>query len=144
MQSCSSYKLQLFKVCIVYIYVCTCYCFTLLLFNIFFFILYTWLCNVYSYFNNMKYQLVINLLGYFCFVQATIMLAICNNCKMGITDLPDMYAQSLRAAGPRAEGSSYIYTSRLTVVSREAKKQQVRTLQDHRATTVSNLHARQL
>ena len=30
------------------------------------------------------------------------------------------------------------------VVSREAKKQQALTLQDHAATTVSNLHARQL
>ena len=33
--------------------------------------------------------------------------------------------------------------SRLTVVSREAKKQ-ARALQDHAATTVSNLHAQQL
>ena len=36
--------------------------------------------------------------------------------------------------------------SRLMVVSREAKKeqQQARALQDHAATTVSNLHAQQL
>jgi len=27
-----------------------------------------------------------------------------NSCNMGTRDLPDMYAQSLRAAGPRAEG----------------------------------------
>ena len=30
--------------------------------------------------------------------------AICNSRNMGISDLPDMYAQSLRAAGLRAEG----------------------------------------
>ena len=27
-----------------------------------------------------------------------------DSCNMGTSDLPDMYAQSLRAAGPRAEG----------------------------------------
>ena len=38
-----------------------------------------------------------------------------------------------------------VYESRLTVVSREAKKkQQAHTLQDHTATTVSNLHVWQL
>jgi len=29
---------------------------------------------------------------------------LCNSCNMGTRDLPDMYAQSPRAAGPRAEG----------------------------------------
>ena len=38
----------------------------------------------------------------------------------------------------------YVYISRLTVVSREAKKQQAHALQDHADTTVSNLHAQQL
>ena len=28
----------------------------------------------------------------------------CNSCNIDTSDLPDMYAQSLRAAGPRAEG----------------------------------------
>ena len=28
----------------------------------------------------------------------------CNSCNMGMRGLPDMYAQSPRAAGPRAEG----------------------------------------
>ena len=37
-----------------------------------------------------------------------------------------------------------ILLSRLTVVSCGAKKQQMRAFQDHTATTVSNLHARQL
>ena len=31
-------------------------------------------------------------------------LDICNGCNMAMRDLPDMYAQSSRAAGPRAEG----------------------------------------
>ena len=29
---------------------------------------------------------------------------VCNSCNMGTRDLPDMYAQSPRAAGLRAEG----------------------------------------
>ena len=29
---------------------------------------------------------------------------LCNSCNMGVRDLPDMYAQSPRAAGPRTEG----------------------------------------
>ena len=29
---------------------------------------------------------------------------VCNSCKMGMRNLPDMYTQSLRAAGLRAEG----------------------------------------
>ena len=29
-------------------------------------------------------------------------VATCNSCNMGERDLPDMYARSLRAAGPRA------------------------------------------
>ena len=40
---------------------------------------------------------------------------------------------------------SFAFISRLTGVSREAKKkQQARARQDHAATTVSNLHVRQL
>ena len=31
-------------------------------------------------------------------------MATCNSCNIGMSDLPDMYAQSLGAAGPRAEG----------------------------------------
>ena len=31
-------------------------------------------------------------------------IATCISCNMGMRDLPDMYARSLRAAGPRAEG----------------------------------------
>ena len=38
----------------------------------------------------------------------------------------------------------YKLYSRLMVVSREAKKQQANALQDHAATTVSNVHVRQL
>ena len=34
-----------------------------------------------------------------------------NSCNMGMSDLPDMYAQSPRAAGPRAEG---IYIRQIT------------------------------
>ena len=30
--------------------------------------------------------------------------ALCNSCNMAMRDLPDMYARSLRVAGPRAEG----------------------------------------
>ena len=30
--------------------------------------------------------------------------AICNGYNMGMRDLPDMYAQSLKAVGPSAEG----------------------------------------
>ena len=29
---------------------------------------------------------------------------LCNSCNMGMSALPDMYSQSPRAAGPRAEG----------------------------------------
>ena len=28
----------------------------------------------------------------------------CNRCKMSTSDLPNMYSQSLRTTGPRAEG----------------------------------------
>ena len=35
----------------------------------------------------------------------------CNSCNMGTSDLPDMYARSPRAAGPRAEG---IHIRRIT------------------------------
>ena len=34
-----------------------------------------------------------------------------NSCNMGARDLPDMYARSLRATGPRAEG---IHIRRIT------------------------------
>ena len=40
------------------------------------------------------------------------LLEICNSCNMGTRDLPDMYAQSPRAAGPRAEG---IHIRRITI-----------------------------
>ena len=43
---------------------------------------------------------------------------ICNSCNIGTSDLPDMYAQSPRAAGPRAKGihirqitSAYVTTN---------------------------------
>ena len=36
---------------------------------------------------------------------------LCDSCNMGTSDLPDMYAQSPRAAGPRAEG---IHTRQIT------------------------------
>ena len=43
---------------------------------------------------------------------------VCNSCNIGMSDLPDMYAQSPRAAGPRAEGihirqitSAYVTTN---------------------------------
>ena len=46
------------------------------------------------------------------------MYVVCNSCNIGTSDLPDMYAQSLRAAGPRAEGihirqitSAYVTTN---------------------------------
>ena len=32
------------------------------------------------------------------------LLAICDSCNMDMSDLPDMYAQSPRATGPRADG----------------------------------------
>ena len=38
-------------------------------------------------------------------------LEICNSCNMGKRDLPDMYARSPRATGPRAEG---IHIRRIT------------------------------
>ena len=44
---------------------------------------------------------------------------ICNSCNIGTSDLPDMYAQSPRAAGLRAEGihirqitSAYVTTNK--------------------------------
>ena len=45
-------------------------------------------------------------------------MQICNSCNIGTCDMPDMYAQSPRAAGPRAEGihirqitSAYVTTN---------------------------------
>ena len=35
-----------------------------------------------------------------------------DSCNMGMSDLPDMYAQSPRAAGPRAEGIHIIVGTR--------------------------------
>ena len=42
---------------------------------------------------------------------------LCNSCNMGMRDLPDMYAQSLRAAGPRAEGRNIRQITRAHVIS---------------------------
>ena len=43
---------------------------------------------------------------------------VCNSCNIGISDLPNMYAQTSRAAGPRAESihirqitSAYVTTN---------------------------------
>ena len=41
----------------------------------------------------------------------------CNGCNMGTRDLPDMYAQSPRATGPRAEGIHIRQITRAHVTS---------------------------
>ena len=38
------------------------------------------------------------------YVYMYVCMYVCNSCNMGTRDLPDMYARSPRAAGPRAEG----------------------------------------
>ena len=38
-------------------------------------------------------------------------VAICNSCNMAMGDLPDMYAQGPRAAGPRGEGMHTMWPS---------------------------------
>ena len=56
---------------------------------------------------------------------------ICNSCNIGTSDLPDMYAQSLRAEGIhiRQITSAYVTTnSHLTSPSGELKSAQARNL----------------
>ena len=50
-------------------------------------------------------------LRYFVPVLVTVISFIIDSCNMSMSDLPDMYAQSPRAAGPRAEG---IHISQIT------------------------------
>ena len=49
------------------------------------------------------------------------MIYACNSCNIGTSDLPDMYAQSLRAAGPKAYISGKSQVPMLQLICNIAK-----------------------
>ena len=56
-------------------------------------------------------------IGWTTVAAETIISGRCNSCNMGTRDLPDMYARSPRAAGPRAEGIHIRQITRAHVTS---------------------------
>ena len=60
-------------------------------------------------------------------------IILCNSCNMGMKDLPDMYAQSPRTAGPRVEDIIKQMTSAniTTVIQRFIKSQLVDDTSNH-------------
>ena len=60
--------------------------------------------NFYKIKNTKSVFVIANVLLYFMIKHTYVCKCIFDSCNIGTSDLPDIYAQSSRAAGPRAEG----------------------------------------